>query len=90
MVWLVKILARILSLLNGIPGAAIAKITSLWKTYQLREGCYLEKLKELHHLGPVVQVGPYEYSVSDPTRLDRRMKLEKVCAMDKQRYRIPD
>ena len=78
MVWLIfGIFNRISNLFNNIPGPRVAKLTNLWKLYHLRKRNYLKKVQDLHRKhGVVVQVGPYEYSVSDPTALYWR--LEKV------------
>ncbi|KAK4507103.1 hypothetical protein PRZ48_000837 [Zasmidium cellare] len=51
---------------NGIPGPFLAKLSPLWKIYHVLRGSYRKKVRELHErYGPLVQVGPNEFSLAD-------------------------
>lgn len=79
-VWLI---AKVCQIFNAIPGPLAAKFTVLWKVVAVCDGTYTSKVRQLHQeLGPLVQVGPYEYSVSDKAYFDRCSKLPKVSCSD--------
>ncbi|KAF2173103.1 hypothetical protein M409DRAFT_49590 [Zasmidium cellare ATCC 36951] len=51
---------------NGIPGPFLAKLSPLWKIYHVLRGSYRKKVRKLHdRYGPLVQVGPNEFSLGD-------------------------
>lgn len=73
MVLAAALISRIKYLFNGIPGPRLGKVTRLWKLYHSLRGDFLERLRELHRkYGVVVQIGPYEYNISDPLFFNRR------------------
>ena len=65
---------------NDIPGPALAKITVLWKMWHCRTGRYAELVHKLHQKhGSLVQVGPYEYSVSNEDCFGQFASLKKAA-----------
>ena len=66
-------------LLNGIPGPTFAKLSILWKLTHAYRRTYDAAVRNLHDLhGAIVQVGPYEYSISDSSLFERCAQLQKV------------
>lgn len=79
MTWLIVKTFNFIAAFLCIPGPACAKLTVLWKLFHTRKGTYDSRIRKLHAKhGAVVQVGPYEYSVSDPAYFERCAKFQKV------------
>jgi len=87
MFWLVrKLFARI----RDIPAANLAKRTILWKLVHVYKGTYESAVRKLHaEYGAVVQVGPHEWSISDPAYFERLSRLQKVRALRDRRALLP-
>ncbi|KAK5734093.1 hypothetical protein LTR17_009221 [Elasticomyces elasticus] len=76
MFWLAS---EILKILRSISAAYLAERTILWKLYHVRRGTYESAIGDLHQrYGAVVQVGPREYSISNPVFFERCARFEKV------------
>ncbi|KAK5679074.1 hypothetical protein LTS10_008731 [Elasticomyces elasticus] len=76
MFWLAR---ESLKTLRSISAAYLAKHTILWKLYHVRRGTYESAVGDLHqHYGTLVQVGPREYSISDPLFFERCARFEKA------------
>ncbi|KAK3657300.1 hypothetical protein LTR56_002440 [Elasticomyces elasticus] len=76
MFWLAR---EILKTIQSISAAYLAKHTILWKLYHVRRGTYESAIGDLHQLyGAIVQVGPREYSISDPLFFERCARFEKA------------
>ena len=79
MLWLIVTLLRFFLGLVTDPDLFVAKLTILWKLYYVKQGTYNTKVRELHSRhGPLIRIGPYEYSLSDPTYFERCASFEKV------------
>jgi hypothetical protein len=64
---------------KSTTGAFIARCTIVWKLWHLWRGTYTSKVQDLHaQQGAVVQVGPREYSISDPADFERCVELATV------------
>lgn len=90
---LLSVLIRVLRFCIAvlIRGASIvARKTALWKLHHTWQGTYVREVRALHaNEGAVVQVGPYEYSVSDTSYFGRCSKLSKVRdACSEQRVQL--
>lgn len=72
-------LSRLLAGIQKISAAFIAKRTVLWKLFHVRNGTYETAVRKLHEqYGDVVQVGPYELSISNAAYFERCARFEKV------------
>lgn len=79
--WMFNFVKSILSALKGhTPGPRLAKITALWKLTNLRNGSYMNKLRDFHEHTGVVQIGPNEYSVSIPRLIFQRIQPKKIAS----------
>jgi hypothetical protein len=75
------LLAKAWQHLRSIPATFLAKRTILWKLWHIWRGTYITKIRKLHaQHGDVVQVGPREYSVSNPAYFGRCSELDQVGA----------
>lgn len=62
-----SILRALLSPLRHLPGPFLARFTRGWYAYQMYRGDLPRTLPALHKkYGPIVRLGPNEYSISDP------------------------
>lgn len=59
-------------------GPKLAKITTFWKLLTIRNGTYNTKLRSFHEYGGIVQIGPREYSLSNPPFIHQRCQPEKI------------
>ncbi|KAK5724179.1 hypothetical protein LTR17_013561 [Elasticomyces elasticus] len=76
MFWLAR---EILKTIQSISAAYLAKHTILWKLYHARRGTYESAVGDLHQrYGAIVQVGPREYSISNPVFFERCARFEKA------------
>lgn len=73
------ILSKLLKSILRLPTAFIAKRTIFWKLLHVCKGTYDTAVRKLHEqYGDIVQVGPYEYSISSSAYFERCVKFEKV------------
>ncbi|KAJ4254004.1 hypothetical protein NW762_010407 [Fusarium torreyae] len=60
----------VFSPVRAVPGPFLARFTDLWYLWRLYQGHFEEENLELHNrFGPVVRLGPYRYSFSNPDAL---------------------
>lgn len=80
MLWLIaKVLRFIIGFLTD-PDLLTARLTIWWKLAHVKRGTYQTAVRELHAKhGELIQVGPYEYSLSNPAYFERCAKFPKVC-----------
>ena len=66
--YVIRVLLRAFNTpLRDVPGPWLARYTSLWKLWEVHGGTFEKTNVELHRkYGPVVRLGPNEYSIDDP------------------------
>lgn len=58
--------------LKSIPGPFLARFTRLWELHAVRKGDFEKTHYKLHErYGPIVQLAPNKYSISDPEEADQ-------------------
>lgn len=79
MLWLVVNILRFIISCVIDPDLLAAKVTILWKLFHVKRGTYGIAVRDLHEkYGGLIQVGPYEFSLSNPAYFERCVKFEKV------------